>query len=283
MWVIFQWIKKYSYPLVSLSLFSFSFYLVLQYQVYQHSLYFNNSVSFFRTVDTKRTEITQYWNLREQNEYLKEENKKLREALNINFVPAPSRFDSVFTDTNTNPNKRITYRYITAEVVRNSTNRINNYFIINQGESQGIEKGMAVLSPTGIAGIVVTTSKNFARVMSVLHSQFEITPLIPELNLRQGVVKWYGKNSKIGYVNEISRTEPVRKGFRILSSNYSSIFPPEVPIGTVAQVISSGQKEYHDIRIQFSTDFNRLQHVYCVKNMSLKELEVMDKTTSGND
>ena len=276
MWVIIRWIRNNAYPLTAIFLFAFSFNLVLRYQLYQHSFYFNQSVSFFRSIDQSRTNLTEYLSLRQENLYLKEENSQLRQRLKDNYLPSFSQFDSTFTDTsNTSTYKQI-YSYFPAEVIRNSINKRDNFFFINQGANHGIEVGMAVLSPKGVAGVVITTSNNFSRVMSVLNSKFEITPFIPELRLRQGVVKWEGNDARYGYLKEVNRTEDVKKGQILLSSNYSNIFPPGIPVAKVVEAQKALQQQYQRIKIQYTTDFSRLHYVYCVKNNTYKELDKLN-------
>lgn len=279
MWVIIRWIRNNAYPLTAIFLFAFSFNLVLRYQLYQHSFYFNQSVSFFRTIDQSRTNLTEYLSLRQENIYLKEENAQLRQRLKDNYLPSFTEFDSTFTDTSNPSASKQIYSYFPAEVIRNSTNKRDNFFFINQGANQGIEVGMAVLSPTGVAGVVITTSNNFSRVMSVLNSKFEITPFIPELRLRQGVVKWEGNDARYGYLKEVNRTEEVKKGQMLLSSNYSNIFPPGIPVAKVIEANKALQQQYQKIKIHYATDFSRLHYVYCVKNNTHKELDKLNSNT----
>lgn len=276
MWVIIRWIRNNAYPLTAIFLFAFSFNLVLRYQLYQHSFYFNQSVSFFRTIDQARTDLTEYLSLREENTYLKEENAQLRQRLKNNYLPTFTKSDSAFTDTSIAGASKQIYSYYPAEVIRNSINQRDNFFFINQGTDQGIETGMAVLSPQGVAGVVITTSNNFSRVMSVLNSKFEITPFIPELQLRQGVVKWEGNDARYGYLKEVNRTEDVKKGQILLSSNYSNIFPPGIPIAKVVEANKALQQQYQKIKIRYATDFSRLHYVYCVKNNTQKELDILN-------
>lgn len=276
MWVIIRWIRTNAYPLLALILFSFSFNLVLRYQLYQHSYYFNQSVSFFRNVDQFRTDFTVYMGLRKENEYLKNENAQLRQQLIQRHPQRYQSYDTIFTDTALPKTQQPTYTYMPAEVVRNTTNKRDNYFYINQGTNHGIQNGMAVLSPKGVAGVIVTTSGNFSRVMSVLHSDFELTPFIPDLNLRQGVVKWEGTDARFGYLKEVNRTEDVKKGQWILSSNYSSIFPPNIPVGRVVTSSKPLQQQYQQIKIEFATDFHRLHYVYCVKNHVKTEIDALN-------
>ena len=276
MWVIIRWIRNNAYPLTAIFLFAFSFNLVLRYQLYQHSFYFNQSVSFFRTIDQSRTNLTEYLSLRQENTYLKEENAQLRQRLKENYLPRFNRFDSTFTDTSNSAASKQIFSYFPAEVIRNSTNKRDNFFYINQGANQGIEVGMAVLSPKGVAGVVITTSDNFARVMSVLNSKFEITPFIPELRLRQGVLKWEGNDARYGYLKEVNRSEDVKKGQILLSSNYSNIFPPGIPVAKVIEANKALQQQYQIIKISYATDFSRLHYVYCVKNNTNKELNALN-------
>lgn len=276
MWVIIRWIRNNAYPLTAIFLFAFSFNLVLRYQLYQHSFYFNQSVSFFRTIDQSRTNLTEYLSLRQENTYLKEENAQLRQRLKENYLPKFNRFDSTFTDTSNSAASEQIFSYFPAEVIRNSTNKRDNFFYINQGANQGIEVGMAVLSPKGVAGVVITTSDNFARVMSVLNSKFEITPFIPELRLRQGVLKWEGNDARYGYLKEVNRSEDVKKGQILLSSNYSNIFPPGIPLAKVIEANKALQQQYQRIKISYATDFSRLHYVYCVKNNTNKELNALN-------
>lgn len=282
MWVIIRWLRNNAYPLTALFLFLFSFNLVLRYQVYQHSLYFNQSVSFFRTVDGWRSSLTQYFDLKEENEYLKEENLILRKQLAQNYINHYPSFDSTFTDTTSSITPRLAYRYYHASVIRNEFRKRDNYFYINQGVLDSIEIGMAVLSPLGVAGIVTHVSDHYARVMSVLNSNFEITSWIPAIGLRQGAVKWDFKNTRSGIVDEINRSEAIKKGQQVLTSNYSSIFPPGTPIGKISRVLNSEKSQYLQIRIRFATDFNRLNHVYCVKNLFSQTLDQL-KTEELND
>lgn len=152
------------------------------------------------------------------------------------------------------------------KVVKNTYNSRNNYFIIDQGSKQGIEDGMAVICPQGVVGVIINTSENYARGMSVLNSKFEITPYLPAIELRQGVIGWSGMDYQYADLKEVNRTEQVKKGMAVVTSNYSSIFPPNIPIGTVQNVSLKNKSNFHQITLKLATDFNRLNTVYCVKN-----------------
>lgn len=280
MFVLIKWLRKYSYPLVALLLFSFSVNQILRYQIYQHSFYFQSSITFFRTVDTWRNNFATYFQLRHDNEILANENIQLRNQLKIGLIKNnafkdTSYFDSINKDLT---KYRVMYSYIKANVIRNTTNSSNNFFTIDQGKDQGIYPGMAVMNPEGIVGVIVGCSKNFSRGMSVLNSKFGLTPLIPEMNLRQGVINWKGVNSHVVDLDEINRTERVKKGMIVVTSNFSSIFPPNIPIGKIEKVESPLNSQYHKISLKLATNFNKLNQVYCIKNNFNNEIDSLNST-----
>ncbi len=281
MFVLIKWLRKYSYPLVAFLLFGFSVNQILRYQIYQHSVYFQSSITFFRTIDVWKSNFVTYFQLRHDNEILANENIRLRNQLKIGLVKNEpfrdtSYFDSVSKELS---NYRVMYSYIKAKVIRNTTNSSNNFFTIDQGKNQGIYPGMAVINPEGIVGVIVGCSQNFSRGMSVLNSKFGLTPLIPEMNLRQGVINWKGANARIVDLDEINRTEKIKQGMIVVTSNFSSIFPANIPIGKIEKVESPLNSQYHKISLKLATNFNKLNTVYCIKNNFNNEIDSLNSGT----
>jgi len=268
MFIVLQWLKRNSYPLLAFLLFGFAVNQIMRFQIYQHSYYYNSSISFFRTIDQWRNNVSSYLNLKNENEGLRQENLRLRSQLGINKIAVNTFKDTVYFDSISKSlsNYKVAYTYIRANIVRNTVSSRNNYFIIDQGKNQGVLEGMAVISPTGIVGVIINTAENFSRGMSVLNSKFEITPYIPKIELRQGVIGWSGMDYTVADLKEVNRTEQLKKGMEVVTSNYSSIFPPNIPIGKVHSVSLKNKSNFHQITLKLATDFNRLNSVYCIKN-----------------
>ncbi len=284
MWVIYQWIKKNSYPLLAFSLFLFSFNQILQYQIYQHSFYFNSSISFIRSIDEWRSNFTSFVNLKTENDKLRTENLFLRNSIaysdSLIGLYDQIKGDTTYLDTLTSTDKirKISYDYISAKVIRNSTNRPDNYFYLDKGSVHGIKEQMAVVGPEGIVGVIIQTTKHYSVGMSVLNSKFETTPLLKRLGLREGVLKWNGSDSRVMSLDEISRTEKVKRGDVVLTSNYSSIFPPYQPIGKVKKVNTNTSSQFLEIEIELSTNFNKLNTVYCVSTRFKNEMDSLENS-----
>jgi hypothetical protein len=142
--------------LLAFFLFGFAVNQIMRFQIYQHSYYYNSSISFLRTIDQWRNNVSSYLNLKNENEGLRQENLLLRGQLSINKSAVNTFKDTTYFDSISKSlnNYKVVYTYIRANIVKNTVNSRNNYFIIDQGKNQGILDGMAVISPTGIVGVL---------------------------------------------------------------------------------------------------------------------------------
>ncbi len=272
--VIFRWIRNQAYPLLFILLFLSSFIQVIQFNIYQNSVFFNQTLGFHRKIDASKAYITQYFNLSNENEKLIAENNLLKQQIQWNLQSPTIKRDTQFLDTNTNT--RLRYSYINARVIRSTINKRNNFIVLDKGTESGINENMAVIGPAGIVGIVFKASKNYALVLSVLNSKFEITPYLRDITLNQGVLNWNGNNPKYASLNEVNRFEKVKKGMKLFTSNYSLIFPAGVPIGEIDEINTSLKSNFHEIVVKLSTDFTRLDHVSIVKVVEQEQLQQLD-------
>lgn len=272
--VIFRWIRNQAYPLLFILLFLSSFIQVIQFNIYQNSVFFNQTLGFHRKIDASKASITQYFNLSNENEKLIAENNLLKQQIQWNLQSPTIKRDTQFLDTNTNT--RLRYSYINARVIRSTINKRNNFIVLDKGTESGINENMAVIGPAGIVGIVFKASKNYALVLSVLNSKFEITPYLRDITLNQGVLNWNGNNPKYASLNEVNRFEKVKKGMKLFTSNYSLIFPAGVPIGEIDEINTSLKSNFHEITVKLSTDFTRLDHVSIVKVIEQEQLQQLD-------
>jgi len=217
-----------------------------------------------------RHNLTQYLNLRESNSQLAAENAWLRRQIAKSYQIFDRRVfivdDTVF---------RQQYDYIHAQVVKNSINRRNNYLMINKGSTQGIREGMAVISPTGVVGIVRAVSNNFSLIMSLLHSDTRISARIERDGFSTGSISWDGRNIGMAQMLEIPPHIDVFVGDTIITSGFSLNFPEGMLIGTVRNVHTRPTDLFHTLDIEISTDFHRLDHVYVVRNLMRNEIDYL--------
>ncbi len=207
-----------------------------------------------------------YFELKNANQILAEENARFLNS-------KPGAF--LKTDTNTfyhNDSLYVRqYAYLTARVISNSTNRRNNYLKLNKGSLQGVDRDMAVVSPSGVVGQVIEVSPHFSSVMSVLNMNTRISARLKS-SQQVGTLLWDGEDYRTGLLTDIPSHVRVHRGDTVVTSGYSHIYPSGELIGVVDDFSIGQGDNFYSIRVRFSVDYNKLYHVYIVKNLLQDEL-----------
>ncbi len=255
MYKLLAFLRKHRFFALFLLLEGISFWMLSNTYSYHRSLRFNMVSDFSGTVFEGFSNFTSYFSLKNENEKLLEENARLRNSLSSSFLRTDTSF--AFSDS--------LYLYLPATVVSNSVSKPNNFILLNKGSRHGIEQEMGVISGQGVAGIVIGTSKNYSRVMSVLSRNSRISGRIKKNNQLVNVV-WEGGNPRVGLVKDIPSHVRLSQGDTIVTSGNSLIFPAGILIVTVIEQTVSENKDLGTASLAYSTDFNSLQHVYLIKN-----------------
>lgn len=267
---LFRLIRNNIFLITFIFLFGTSVLQVLRFNLYQQSFYFNTSRSILNSAAMAQNTFMEYFRLKDVNLALAAENAALKNMVLALHVHA----DSSKKVVNDSIGKKH-YSYIECGVIKSSTNLRNNFITINKGSASGIEKGMAVISPSGIAGFVFDVSENFALVISVLNSHFAATPMIPEINVHEGSVSWDGTDARIAQLNNINKFEKLKPGMKVLTSNYSVKFPPGIAIGTIKSVKRPNTSSFCDVDLQLATDFSKLSYLYVITDHFKSQLDTL--------
>lgn len=217
--------------------------------------------------------INDFFNLKEYNTRLLEENQRLRSLL-INKKNPGIPKDTVIGDS-IHSGK---YKIIPAEVIKNSYDLQKNYITLNKGTKDSIQQDMGVITSNGIVGIIENTSGSYATVQSVLNRLSEINAQLKNTN-HFGTLKWNGKNEHIVQLVDVSRVAPVKIGDTIITGGMSAIFPKGILIGKVKKVNSDISGNYLIIDINLFNDMTSLGDVYIINNKDKKEIQLLENET----
>ena len=236
-----------------------------------HRSKFVNSANFISGgVYENMANISEYFSLKEENEKLQLENSKLRKML-VNTA-IEKREEHIV-----NENK---YTVFPAKIINNNYSSRNNYLTINKGSKQGIEEDYGVISSQGIVGIVRSTSKNYATVLSVLNAtDVKINAKIKNTSHFATLI-WDGKYPNILQLINLPKLAPIKKGDTIETNGYSNIFPEGIPIGTIKNFTLNKQNNYYDVDVKLFNDMTSLKHVYVIKVNDKKEIETLEQAIS---
>jgi rod shape-determining protein MreC len=268
-------IRKYHFFIVFLLLQILSFYLLVNNNTYQRSVYVTTSNHMVGRIYAAYSQLTDYLKLGVTNRLLAEENARLRKADSANF------YDKSFKWLKTNDSLQMQqFEYIPARVINNSVNRINNYITLDKGTIHGIRPYMAVACGTGVVGIVKDVSAHFSTVTSMLHSDTRISSKVKK-NDYFGTTVWAGNSPSVGLLRDIPSHAQVSVGDTIITSTFSGIFPRGVQVGKVLEIGVSGES-FKEIKLRFSTDFQNLSYVYVIRNILKTERDSLESQTTGN-
>ena len=264
---IFNFVIKNKTFLLFLLLFGIALSLTIQSHTYHRSKFINSANSITGGVYGTFNSIDQYFDLKEQNSILVEENKKLREGFfNLKNV------ENTETQNLDLSNKR--FKIISAEVYRNSFNLPNNYLLINKGQRDSIKQDFGVITSKGIVGIIDNTSNKYSTVLSILSKKSRINAQLKSSN-HIGSLTWNNKSPYLAELIDVSKFAKVNVGDTILTGGKSSIFPKGIGIGTIESFeIDSGGDTYI-IQVKLFNDMTTLQHVYIINNLDIDEIKTL--------
>ncbi|HBG71997.1 MAG: rod shape-determining protein MreC [Bacteroidetes bacterium GWF2_43_63] len=258
-----------------LLLFLFLETLALLFTFNQSSFHGATSFQFFMGINSRimsvRSDVVSFFNLREENRRLIEENMSLRQHLKDSYIISDQR---VFTVNDSL--YRQEFEFLTASVINYTISYQDNFITLDKGYEQGIEEGMGVYSPAGVVGIVDHVSKNYCLVKSVLHSEVTVSTTIKNKNVT-GTCTWDGANYAYGILKDIPVHVKLKQGDTLLTSNYSSIFPAGIPVGYVTEFSTDATRAFYNVRYRIAADFGNLSSVYIIRNLIKGELDELEK------
>ncbi|MBQ4912928.1 rod shape-determining protein MreC [Maribacter sp. MMG018] len=272
---IINFLIRYKIFLLYLFLLFISLIFTFQSHSYHQSKFLNSANYFTGNIYEFFDNTTSYFGLREENESLLEENERLRHQLynrKTNLTNTPAPIDSLEKN----------YTLVRGRVIKNSFSDLRNYITINKGRKDSIEQDMGVITAKGILGIIENTSEGFATVQSILNEKSNINAKIKNSN-HFGSLVWDTKNYNTVQLVDIPRLVPLTIGDTIVTGAMSSIFPENIPIGTIKKFDLDKSKSFYYIDVSLFNDMTNLNNVYIIKNLKRQEILELQEETLSND
>ncbi len=148
---------------------------------------------------------------------LEQENTALRQLLNLSAPPAT--------------------RYVTARIVGDNGGAFVRTVLVSSGARDGVRRNQAAITGQGLAGRVIEVGERAARVLLLIDINSRI-PVILEGSRERAVLA--GDNGPLPQLVHLPPKSNPAIGERVVTSGFGGLFPPGIPVGTVAQV---GQDE----------------------------------------
>ena len=244
----------------------------IQSHSYHQSSFFNSSSWFTGNIYETSHSISTYFDLDVENEKLVEENKRLRNLLFNQKTDQPLALDSL----------QARYTIASAQVIKNSYADRRNYITINKGEKDSVKMDMGVITSNGILGIIENTSNHFATIQSILNVNSNINAKLKNTN-HFGSLIWNEEAYNTVQLIDIPKLVPLVIGDTIVTGGMSSIFPENIPIGTIKKFELGNAQSFWQVDITLFNDMTNIKNVYIVNNENRPEIIQLEEETKPND
>jgi rod shape-determining protein MreC len=252
---------------------------LFRYNKYHEAAFMNVAGDFTGSVNQRYSKVEYYFRLKKINEQLAAENVRLNQMLRENYEQVDGNekmvIDSVQTDSLLEIRK---YTWLGAKVVGSTVNTQINFITIHRGLLQDIRPNMGVVSPQGIVGTVVNVSDNYASVMTLLHRQYKVVVKLKNGGER-GTVEWDGVSPMFVTLKDIPKSAKLKAGDSVVTSPTSSLFPGNLMVGTIAEIVEDKSSNFYTLKIKPATNFFNIEYVYVIANTQYLEQKRLEDST----
>ena len=267
---LYYLIERFHLIILLIILEGISLAFLRQKDLYHDTIVGNFSAQIAGNLYSKRNQVVKYFGLAEENKRLAKEN-----ALLFSKV----RYSEKLAQDSTLPQQSPSqiFSYIPAKIIDNSLTESVNYLMLDKGYVDGVEKGLGVIAPDGVVGIVVRVSKNFSIVMSVISTKSRISVKHQKSGVL-GNLTWDGNNPWVLKVDNVSKTNNIAIGDTFQTAGYSNFFPPEIPTAIVTSVKQDPSTSFLQIHVRLSENIDKINYVYIVESKDKAQIDSLKST-----
>lgn len=260
---LLDFIARYYHWLLFIVLEAVSGVLLFHANNYQGSVWVSTANAVAGGIMQWEANVEQYFNLTANNEALTQRNTLLEHRIARLRQQIDSPADSLDAALDG-------LHMVSAKVVGSTLHRSDNLITIDKGAADGLKVNQAVVSGTGIVGVVYMVGRSYSVVLPVLNSRSRISCSIRGRGYF-GYLTWNGGDPSVAYVDDVPRHAKFRKGDFIETSGYSAIFPQGVTVGKIVQVYNSRDGLSYRLKVGLTTDFGRLRDVCVIDDPAVAE------------
>ena len=150
---------------------------------------------------------------------------------------------------------------ITASIIAGSATSWFQSCVLNKGSADGVRKGMAVVTPLGVVGKVVTVTGRTAKVLLLTDPNSGIDVLVQRTRSR-GIVSGSLESGTV--LKYMKRSEDVQEGDRLVTSGLDNVFPKGMLVGTVIKVRKQSRGLFQNVEVMPAAQASLVEEVMVV-------------------
>lgn len=277
---LFNFLVKHNDWFLFLLLEGISLVLIVRFNNYQGATFFTSAGSVAGNVYSVFMDANRYFHLKKENDGLLAQNVILtRELTELKEQFAELRNSEALQKDSLVHSIKSGYTFLTANIINNSLNSVNNFITLNKGSDDGVRPEMGVFNSDGIVGVVYLTSKNRSIVIPLLNSKSSVSCRVKGSDSFCSL-SWDGGDPRYSNLIDLPRYAQFETGDTVVTSGFSSIFPGDLPVGTVEKIEDSADGMFYTVCVRLFVDFSRLTSVFIVGNESYEEQSKLEEKST---
>ncbi|HEV8321572.1 MAG TPA: rod shape-determining protein MreC [Myxococcota bacterium] len=136
---------------------------------------------------------------------------------------------------------------------------------IAAGEAEGVEPGMPVVTPDGVAGTIAAVYGSTADVLLLTDPDSALDVLVGK-GRAGGTLRGAGiEGEYLAVVDYVSRAEPITAGDLVVTSGLAGILPKGLAVGKVVRAEAPPDKLFYQVTVAPAVDIATVEEVLVVK------------------
>jgi len=217
--------------------------------------------------------IPNYFDLRRENHVLRELNLTLADEVNR---LREARLENLRLRQLLGLKERGEFGFVAANVIGKNLQLLRNTVTLDAGDRNGLRADMPIVTENGLAGKIVATSGRFAVAQILYNKDIRVSAKI-ERSRVDGIIRWEGGSALA--LQDVAKTLDVQAGDVVITSEYSSFFPPGIRIGVVSSARGAEGSLFQSVEVRPAVDFSRLEEVFVITSMPDSERIALEHRT----
>lgn len=165
---------------------------------------------------------------------------------------------------------------VAAKVIGKNLNLLRNTVTLNAGASDSVQIGNPIVTGEGLVGRIVAVSSHYSIGQLIFNVDFRASAKAQRSRV-DGIIAWDGQTLLL---NNVAKTQDVKEGDAVITSEYSSAFPAGVKIGIVSSISEIPNSLFKKIEVIPTVNLTQTEEVFVmdfVPDLERIALEMLQK------
>lgn len=200
--------------------------------------------------------IPDYFSLRSENTMLRELNLRLSEEVNL---LREAQLENIRLRQMLGLREEAVYPTIPARIVGKTLQLMRNSVTLDVGVDKGVHEQMPIVTGLGLVGKISATSSGYSIGQILFNRRMRVSAKIQRTRV-DGIIEWEGGVNLS--LKNVAKTLDVQPGDVVVTSDYSSLYPEGIRIGTVVSAAQIPGSLFQHVEVAPSVDFPTLEEVF---------------------